>query len=195
MISALFNLHVFTFWVHKVCFYHQRWHCMSILWSTEKLTQERWRNIFSQERWDTTPVFSSKENKTPDLAKTDHKEFIYILSTQYLTEMQEAGCKGGSRAEEILHISPGHVKFLWNTPYVGLFQQGIKDKCQVEPVHHSIVHILGIRQARIQSQYHTADGLLVLHGKSLHLCSLHSFKTFLYYTQRHLNIKKTNQGD
>lgn len=39
-------------------------------------------------------------------------------------------------------MSPGHIKFLRHTPDVGLFQQGIKDKGQIEPVDNVLVHLL-----------------------------------------------------
>lgn len=39
VINALYNLYIFTFSVHKACFYYQKCHCMSMLCSTEKKTQ------------------------------------------------------------------------------------------------------------------------------------------------------------
>lgn len=39
-------------------------------------------------------------------------------------------------------MSSGHIKFLRHTPNVGLFQQGIKDKRQIEPVDNVLVHLL-----------------------------------------------------
>lgn len=41
-----------------------------------------------------------------------------------------------------MYVSSGHIKFLRHAPNVGLFQQGIKDKRQIEPVDNVLVHLL-----------------------------------------------------
>lgn len=54
-------------------------------------------------------------------------------------------------------MSSGHIKFLRHTPNVSLFQQGIKDKRQIEPVDDVLVHLLE-RHNRINSVGSWAKG-------------------------------------
>lgn len=90
--------------------------------------------------------------------------------------MQDTRAEGGSRAEQVLHMASGHAELLCHAPDVGVLQQAVKDKGQVESVHHSSVHALGMKQGRIQGQDHTEGVLLVLQGASPQLYSCTSPK-------------------